>query len=75
MWLLRELPMLDNIGVVVQQNCHKSWGVQIPRTDSAGGEGDDDSTMAPSKGKGKAVQVIASDDEVSPTTMLRCRGD
>jgi hypothetical protein len=63
--LLRELPTLDDIGVTVQQKGDESWGVQISRMDTAGGQGGGGTPMAPSKGKGKAVRVVASDDEVS----------
>jgi hypothetical protein len=63
--LLRELPTLDNIGIAVWQKGDESQDVQIPRTDTAGGQGGGDTTTAPSKGKGKAVRAITNDNEVS----------
>jgi hypothetical protein len=56
--------MLDDIGVIVQQKGDESRGVQIPGMDTAGGQDGDDTTAAPSKVKGTAMQVIYSDDEV-----------
>jgi hypothetical protein len=56
--------MLDNIGITVQQKGDESRGVQIPGTNTTSGQGGGDTTTAPSKGKGKAMQVIASDDKV-----------
>jgi hypothetical protein len=63
--LLRELPTLDDIGFTVKQKGDECWGVQIPWTDAIRGQGGGNTTTAPSKGKGKVMQVIASDDEVS----------
>jgi hypothetical protein len=41
MWkrLLRELPMLDNIGIAVLRKGDESRGVQIPGADVVGGPG------------------------------------
>jgi hypothetical protein len=39
--------------------------VQIPRSDAAGGRGGTDTAMSSSKGKGKAVLSVGSDDGVS----------
>jgi hypothetical protein len=65
MRLLRELPTLDKISIAVRQNCNVSQGVKIPRVDVAGGPGGPGTGPATSKGKGKAVTSVCSDDEVS----------
>jgi hypothetical protein len=39
--------------------------VQIPATDTAGGQSGGDTTTALNKGKGKVMRVITSNDEVS----------
>jgi hypothetical protein len=42
---------------------------------TVGDQGDNDTTTAPSKGKGKPMWVIASDDEVSSDDNVSCRGN
>jgi hypothetical protein len=64
MLLLVAMPSMDDIGIAMIQRDDQSHGIQIPRTGAAGGRGSAASTPAPSKGKGKVVQVVHSDDDV-----------
>jgi hypothetical protein len=56
---------LDEIGITVWQKGDEYHGVQIPGADVAGGSGVPSAGPNTSKGKGKAVMPIRSDDEVS----------
>jgi hypothetical protein len=63
--LLKELLTLDDIGIVTRQRGNDSRGVQIPGADVAGGLGAPSVGLDTSKGKGKVVIVVCSDNEVS----------
>jgi hypothetical protein len=60
--LLVAMPSMDDVGIAPIQRGGQSRGVQIPRAGTAGGAAP---SPALSKGKGKVVRVIRSDDEVS----------
>jgi hypothetical protein len=63
--LLVAMPLMDDVGITPIQRDDQSQGVQIPGAGVAGGQGGTTPNLAPSKGKGKVVRVIYSDDEVS----------
>jgi hypothetical protein len=56
---------LDDIGIVTRQRGNDSRGVQIPGADVAGGPGAPSVGPDTSKGKGKVVIAVRSDNEVS----------
>jgi hypothetical protein len=60
--LLVAMPSMDDVGIAPIQRGDQSRGVQIPGAGTAGGAAP---SPALSKGKGKVVRVIRSDDEVS----------
>jgi hypothetical protein len=53
--LLKEIHMLNDIDVTVQQVRDVSWGVQIPKIDDTDGQRVADSTLGSGKGKEKVV--------------------
>jgi hypothetical protein len=59
------MPLMDAIGIAPIQRGDQSRGVQILGLGAVGGQGGSAPSLAPSKGKGKVVRVIRSDDEVS----------
>jgi hypothetical protein len=63
--LLVAMPLMDDVGITLIQRDDQSRGVQIPGAGAAGGQGGTTPSLAPSKGKGKVVRVICSDNEVS----------
>jgi hypothetical protein len=56
---------LDEIGIATWQKGDKFWGVQMPGADVAGGPGAPSASPNTGKGKGKAVTLVRSDNEVS----------
>jgi hypothetical protein len=65
MLLLVAMPSMDDVGIAPIQRGDQSRGVQIPRTGAVGGQSGVASTLTPSKGKGKVVRVVHSNDDVS----------
>jgi hypothetical protein len=63
--LLQELPTLFEIGITMWQKGDESRGVQISRTDIAGGSGAPRAGPGSSKGNGNAAMPVHSGDEVS----------
>jgi hypothetical protein len=63
--LLVVMPSMDDVGIAPIQRGDQYRGIQIPGASAAGGKGGAVPTPAPSKGKGKVVRVICSDNEVS----------
>jgi hypothetical protein len=55
---------LDDIGIAMRQKGDESRGVQIPGPDTAGGPGVSSADPNASKGSGKAVTPVRSDNEV-----------
>jgi hypothetical protein len=67
--LLKELPMLEDIGITARQRGDESWGMQIPVTDIASGQSGVNTSLGSGKGKGK-VASFGSTLKVSSWTVL-----